>query len=270
MEDKNWKVIWLKNYRGEGDTAELLDFVKKLNYGNRNNVSYLPWATVERIFKIQDGTIEVLPSRISETQTSIVEADRVLIKEEADSNGVVSRTFANSYFVNIRVSWQGQTYVERYPIQDSTGRPLSFWTQNDLNKSIQRGKVKAIAIVSGIGFKLFEDGDLQFEEEKPEGKPIVELKVEPKKPIEQKKQVQVEPKVEVVVKPTPVEVPTQVETKPTPTINRLEIENEIKKVFLSGGADKSSAIRKFLTEVNVKKISDLTDEQLKKLADIIK
>ena len=39
------------------------------------------------------------------------------------------------------------------------------WTQNELNKSVQRGKVKAIAIVSGIGYKLFEDGDLQFVED---------------------------------------------------------------------------------------------------------
>jgi hypothetical protein len=286
MENKNWKELWLKNYRGEGDTAELIEFVKKLNYGNRNNVSYLPWATVERIFKLQDGTIEIFPSKTIEDQnrTTIVETDRVLIKEEADSNGVITRTYANSYFINIRVMWQGQVHIERYPIQDSTGRPLSFWTQNDLNKSIQRGKVKAIAIISGIGFKLFEDGDLQFDVNPYEGaepyevstktpatppKPIAEIKVEPKKMATNKPVAKQEPIVilEPPVFPTKVEVKVEqvLETK----INRVELENEIKKVFLSGGAEKSALIRKFLTEAGTKKISELSDKEIQSLFELI-
>jgi hypothetical protein len=258
MENKNWKEMWLKNYRGEGDTAELIEFVKKLNYGNRNNVSYLPWATVERIFKLQDGTIETFASKSIEDQnrTTIVEVDRVLTKEEVDEHGVVSRVYSNSYFVNIRVMWQGQVHIERYPIQDSTGRPLTSWTQNDINKALQRGKVKAIAIVSGIGFKLFEDGDLQFEEE-----PAVQ------------------PKPELVApKPKPVSVPTPVVNTPEKTVilpkqplveNRIDLENTIKKEFLAGGEKKATLIRDFLTQSNAKKIADLTDQQVKDLHLII-
>lgn len=271
--EKNWKELWLKNYRGEGDTAELIDFLKKLNYGNRNNISYLPWATVERIFKLQDGQIETVPSKVVEDQnrTTIVEADRVLVREEFDEHGVVSRTYANSYFVNIRATWQGQTHVERYPLQDSSGRPLSTWTQNEINKAIQRGKVKAIAIVSGIGFKLFEDGDLQFEEENGPSPLFEKEKVVP----------QPTPKVKATpnsiltnTEPVPPVKENPVATKeivkePKSNIDREHLENEIKRIFLSGGDNKTAVIRAFIKEHGNNKVSDLTDEQLTRLYSLV-
>lgn len=252
MEQQNWKTLWLKNYKGEGDTEDLASFLKKLNYGNRNNISYLPWATVERIFRLQDGKIEILKSE----RGTIVEGDRVLSKEEVDTNGVFINYHTFSFFVNIKVEWQGQTHIEKYPLQDSSGRPLTQWTQNDVNKAIQRGKVKAIAIISGIGFKLFEDGDLQFEEETtPQlpSNPISKPKItnEPAKVIEPK----------VQVKP---------EVKPEPSANRVDMENEIKKQFLSGGKTTSETIRDFLSSKNAKKISDLNDEQVADLFKSIK
>jgi hypothetical protein len=269
MENKNWKELWLKNYRGEGDTSELIDFVKKLNYGSRNNVSYLPWAVVERIFKFQDGQVEILPNKSFEdaNRTSIVEADRVLVKDETDANGVLSRTYANSYFINIRATWLGQVHIERYPIQDSNGRPLSFWTQNDLNKAVQRGKVKAIAIVSGIGFKLFEDGDLQFDLNPYEGaepyEPTSKTPATPPKPVveakpKQKAETKVEPKQE------PVKEIKIVAEKTTPE-NREEMENKIKKQFLAGGEEITIKIRAFLLKAQVKKVSDLSQELLEQL-----
>lgn len=263
--ETNWKQLWLKNYRGEDDTAELASFLKKLNYGNRNGISYLPWATVERIFKLQDGKVETVLHK-----ENIVEADNIFVREETDSNGVVSRTFAHSFFVNVRVEWQGQTYTERYPLQDSSGRPLTLWTQNDINKSLQRAKVKAIAIVSGIGFKLFEDGDLQFSEnegnddlfetKKTEPKPVVKTEVKPQPKVEQPK-VEVKPKVE---KPKDIQVPTE------SAENREEMENAIKKKFLSGTEATTTRIRAFLSDNNVKKVSDLPQDKLEALyAEVI-
>lgn len=266
--EKNWKELWLKNYRGEGDTSELIDFLKKLNYGNRTNISYLPWATVERIFKLQDGQVETVLSEnpinhIEDQKThTIVEVDRVLVREEADENGVVSRTYANSYFVNIRATWQGQNHIERYPLQDSSGRPLSTWTQNEINKAIQRGKVKAIAIVSGIGFKLFEDGDLQFEEENAPS-PLFE---------KEKVSTQQTPKPKIQTTETPVvkeKTPIVKETPKPSKIDREQLENEVKRVFLSGGESKTSIIRSFIKEHGNNKVSDLTDEQLVRLYSLI-
>ena len=250
--EKNWKELWLTNYRGEGDTSELIDFLKKLNYGNRSNISYLPWATVERIFRLQDGKITIVKS----SNQTIVEADHVQVREEINEQGVLVPTFANAFFINIQVDWQGQTHIERYPLQDSSGRPLTMWTQNDINKAIQRGKVKAIAIISGIGFKLFEDGDLQFEEE-PTVQPKTEL---------------VAPKPKTVIPPTPVEKQTEklvVAPKQPLVENRVDLENVIKKEFLAGGEKKATLIRDFLTQSNAKKIADLTDQQVKDLHLII-
>lgn len=250
MEQTNWKTLWLKNYRGEEDTADLASFLKKLNYGNRNNISYLPWATVERIFRLQDGKIEILKSE----QGTIVEADRVLSKEEIDENGVLITHHTFSFFVNIQVEWQGQRHIERYPLQDSSGRPLQQWTQNDVNKAIQRGKVKAIAIVSGIGFKLFEDGDLQFEEE-----PSIQTKPE-----------LVAPKQKTVPTPVVNQTSEKVVISKQPLVeNRIDLENVIKKEFLAGGEKKATLIRDFLTQSNAKKIADLTDQQVKDLHYII-
>ena len=246
----NWKQLWLKNYRGEEDTKDLADFVKKLNYGNRNNVSYLPWATVERIFRLQGGTIEIL--KVNDT---IVEADRVHVKDQVEDNGVVIPVYSSSYFVNIKVDWNGQTHIEKYPLQDSTGRPLSNWTQNEVNKSLQRGKVKAIAVISGIGFKLFEDGDLQFEEE--EVKPVKTKKPE-------------------VIKPTPVVSghpkhldPLSIEPESETTVTRTIMENEIKKQFLSGAKEKADNIRAFLSRNDVKRISELDDDAIQVLYELV-
>ncbi len=189
MEDKKltWQEMWLKNYRGEGDCKELEKRTKDLDYGSKKGGTYLPWAIVDRIFKFQDGKTEVIRTRqfipqikqkhleggIVESEViflenfeSIVEVDRFYVKDEVDEEtGVITPRYNLSFFVNLKATWQGQEYIERYPLLDSNSKPLSRWTQVDLNKAVQRAKVKAIAIVSGIGYKLFEDGDLQFEDD---------------------------------------------------------------------------------------------------------
>jgi hypothetical protein len=256
-----WTELWLQNYKGLGDTAELENKLKTLGYGARQNISYLPWAIVDRIFKLQGGTTELI--KFDDGITS-VEVDRVKVRDEYDEGEIIPK-FVTSFFINIKATWKGQTHIERYPIQDSNGRPLSIWTQNDLNKSYQRGKVKAIAIVSGIGYKLFEDGDLQFEEE-PKGN---ETKVETKAKVEEpktKKKVAEEPKVVVeepkVVVEEPkvvVEEPKQVDT--TIPTDKFVLEQKIKSAFLESDK-KAGEIKKFLTERNVKKISELSIEDI--------
>lgn len=241
---ENWKDLWLKNYRGEGETAELSSFLKKLNYGNRNGISYLPWATVERIFKLQDGKIEIV-----RTNDKVVESDSIHVKDVSE-DGVIIPVFSNAYFVNIKAEWHGQVHVEKYPIQDGSGRALSVWSQNEINKSIQRGKVKAIAIVSGIGFKLFEDGDLQFEEDT--------TVAQPPKPTTKK------PKVEQA-EVNPLSLPP---TTPN-VLDRTTLENEIKKEFLSGEKGKADIIREYLSRNSVKRIGELSDEDVKTLHELV-
>lgn len=285
---ENWKELWQQNYRGEKDTKELEDRTKKLTYGSRNDVTYLPWAVVERIFKLQDGTIEI----IFNGENSSVDIDRAYIKDEIDENGVVQKKVINSYFVVIKANWQGRSYTERYPLQDSNGRPLSVWTQNDLNKSIQRGKVKAIAIVSGIGYKLYEDGDLQFEqaeetkkqteETKPVSKTVTPAqKVVKQEPVKQEPVKQEQPNTEEQSKPVKQEQP-KVEEQPKKVeqvkettvvpeqkMNRIELENEIKRLFLTGDSGKTATIRKFLSESGTNKVSELSLEKVNELYHIL-
>ena len=299
---KNWKELWDDNYRGKGATEELSKFTKDLNFGSKKGVTYLPWATVERIFKMQDGTYEII-----KTGDSYVECDSYSIGQELDKlNGIVVEKFNNAFFVNIKVDWKGQTYTERYPLQDSSSSPLTRWTQNDLNKAFQRGKVKAIAIVSGIGYKLYEDGDLQFEDEgindntlkeksKVESFKIKKLptkepeKVEVKEVKEPLKEVK---KVEEIKEPEKevkkiVEVKKVEEIKePEKEVKKVEedvmaeigevprdkMETEIKRVFLSVPT-KQVKIQAYMKtkeeERNVKTIYQLTDEELKEVYNIV-
>lgn len=307
MLEKTWKEKWMANYRGEGDCQELETFLKELDYGSRKGVTYLPWAVVDRIFKMQDGVTETIffPKTVEvesgeegtktiQIGNSIVEVDSVHIRDEIDNNGIVTPKYMNSYFIRIKAEWEGKVHVERYPLLSSTGQALAFWTQIDLNKAVQRGKVKAIAIVSGIGYKLFEDGDLQFEDEgkdKKEAnvkKAVEELKkpkkeekkAEPKVTKETKKE---EPKVSVMddleeLKEEPKKDSGAIEEKEAPKIDsgviipdrREDIENEIKRQFLTGGVEKATAIRAYLKENNEKVITSLPEEKLKELYVLIK
>ncbi len=306
MTEKTWKEKWMENYRGEGDCQELETFLKELDYGSRKGVTYLPWAVVDRIFKMQDGVTETLffPKTIEvsdgeegtktiQVGNTIVEVDSVHMRDEVDSNGIVTPKYMNSYFVRIKAEWEGQVHVERYPLLNSNGQALSFWTQTDLNKAVQRGKVKAIAIVSGIGYKLFEDGDLQFEDEGKDKKETNTKKSigegeELKKPkkvekFEKAEMKKAEPK-ETKKEETKKEEPKASvmddleELKEEPKIlagvnipeRREDIENEIKRQFLTGGAEKATAIRAFLKENNEKVITLLPEEKLKELYLIIK
>jgi hypothetical protein len=229
---REWKELWKKNYKGIGDTADLEKHIKKLGYGARTNISYLPWAVVERIFRLQGG--EVYWNSVNDN--TYVDADFVSAGMVPDPDtGELVEKLIKSYFIRIQAVWMGVEYTERYPLQDSNGRPLLSWTQNDLNKAYQRGKVKAIAIVSGIGYKLFEDGDLQFEEDK---KKVVK---------------------EPVKKVAPVK----------DNWNRMEVEQFIKREFLNGD-DKAKEIKRFLVENKIKKVGELSVTQVKELEHILK
>jgi len=304
-QEKTWKEKWMDNYRGVGDCQELETFLKELDFGSRKGVTYLPWAVVDRIFKMQDGVTEtIFFPKNAEVQdfgegiktiqigNTIIEVDSVHIRDEVDNNGVVTPKYMNSYFVRIKAVWEGQTHIERYPLLSSTGQALAFWTQVDLNKAVQRGKVKAIAIVSGIGYKLFEDGDLQFEDEGKDKKEdnakknVEDLKKnskkeEPKKetiPAKTKEKKKEEPKQNVMddlEEPTNEEVE---EPKKEVKVNsgivipdkRDEIENEIKRQFLTGGVEKATLIRGYLKDNNEKIITSLPEEKLKELYVLIK
>lgn len=166
---ENWKDLWRKNYEEkEGDTKNLSSLAKSIDFGAKKGGKYLAWAIPERIFKLQDGEYEL----VRDPEGKTIETETFVSRESIDENtGEVIQRYGKICFLNIKVTWQGRTHIERYPIQDSNARPLTIFTQNDINNSFQRGKTKAIALVSGIGYKMFEQ---EFEEGEAEEKDIEE------------------------------------------------------------------------------------------------
>jgi len=314
---ENWKELWNKNYRGEGDCAELQAFIKKLNYGARTNISYLPWATVDRIFQLQDGTHEFINApdwaivydqkgEITKSPyNSIVHADIAHTRDRVNAaNGIIETELVFSYFILCKVEWQGRKHTEKYPLQDSNGRPITVWTQNELNKLSMRALVKAIARVSGIGYKLFEDGDLQFDD--PDAKNTTgigdnkgqdasaaqtaaaeKLKkdaeskgkkgatttppptAEPTSTQEPTKASEA-PTPSPAVAPEPVEPTSEPSATPTPqkaaeTVTVAEAIERIKKLFIQGKPEHTGPVKAMLKTFTVAKVSDLPEEKIYEL-----
>jgi hypothetical protein len=63
------------------------------------------------------------------------------------------------YFVEVAVTVQGITLSQIHPVLDARNRPIDFPTCFDLNTSIQRALVKAIAL-HGLGLYIYAGEDL--------------------------------------------------------------------------------------------------------------
>src|SRR5207249_4915741 len=74
------------------------------------------------------------------------------------------------YFVEVAVTVEGITLSQIHPVLDSKNRPLAEPTAFDINTSIQRCLVKAIAL-HGVGLSVYAGEDLPNGEEPP--KPTV-------------------------------------------------------------------------------------------------
>lgn len=175
MSEENIKRTWLTqfidNYEGKSKEAkEVAEFVKENYKGN----SYIPWATMERLTYMQD------PNAVFETLTSpnggMVFSDIMSNENKVVAKGeVVSETIATmmSHFVKVKLTFMGKEFVEEYPIQDQDYSALKVYNQNAVNKALKRALAKVASRATGIGLKLYENKDLQFdssedEEKKPE------------------------------------------------------------------------------------------------------
>lgn len=201
FDKEKWLKAWSDNYKGVSEQAKELEKFMKANYKKHN---YIPWATMVRMLYEQDpmAEIELIHSpndREGIVHTSWGSTDTDL-KEEKSKDGVIvlsktdksySKHCAN--MIVISCVFMGKTFTEYYPIQDNSYNAPYYYDSNMVNKAIQRAKAKIISIATGLAFRLYEDGDLQFEDDKTtEQKTIVE---KTKAPIK-KEQVIVKEKVE--------------------------------------------------------------------------
>ena len=230
---KTWKEVFLENYSGKSEIAkEIEPFIKENYKGN----SYIPWATMERLTYMCDE--DAVFENIKNEQGGLVHTDKLINYQKQIQNGeIIAETEASmfSHFVKVKLTFMNKIFIEEYPIQDQDYSAARVYNQNLVNKALQRAKAKVAARATGIGLKLYEGKDLQFDEVPQETKPeipVVEKPQETEKPVQKdvekpknaqktEKTVQKVEKVEeksqeTVQKSEPVkEVATQVETQPT-------------------------------------------------------
>lgn len=166
---KTWKEVFLENYNGKSEIAkEVEPFIKENYKGN----SYIPWATMERLTYMCDD--DAYFENIKNEQGGLVHTDKVEMHQQNIQKGeVISETTSQmfSHMVKVKLVFMGKEFVEEFPIQDQDYSAARVYNQNLVNKALQRAKAKVAARATGIGLKLYEGKDLQFEEVKQEEKP---------------------------------------------------------------------------------------------------
>lgn len=166
---KSWKEVFTENYNGTSPAAREVEPFLKDNYkGN----SYIPWATMERLTYMcdKDATFE----NIKNEKGGLVHTDVVEMHQQNIQKGeVISETTSQmfSHMVKVKLTFMGKVFIEEYPIQDQDYSAARVFNQNLVNRALQRAKAKVASRATGIGFKLYEGKDLQFDEVPQETKP---------------------------------------------------------------------------------------------------
>lgn len=221
------KKLFIENYFNRGDCEGLLEKTKIIEKefkrtGEVKTIRYLHWALVERIFRLQGGVVEVKNWKFEVPFTTTLQTyddnGEVIVKEEEN----------NALFIHLQATWQGETLDEYYPIFDNqTSKIIKLPDAQDLNTARQRGMVRLIARISGIGLTIFEQTDDQFNKED-DTKAIVE-------------QSKISPKAEKKLKPEKkLSNPEQTETVKTETVETPLEENDFLAMML--GKDVSKVV----------------------------
>lgn len=171
IKKKNWKEQFIENYNGKSAEAkEVADFIKE-NYKGNN---YIPWATMERLTYMQDP--EAVFETLETENGNIVFSDTLSNENKVVQKGeVVNETVATmmSHFVKVKLTFLGKTFIEEYPIQDQDYSALKVYNQNAVNKALKRALAKVASRATGIGLRLYENKDLQFDAPEEDKKPEI-------------------------------------------------------------------------------------------------
>lgn len=166
---KSWKEVFTENYLGKSDLAKEVEPFLKDNYkGN----AYIPWATMERLTYMCDE--DAVFENIKNANGGLVHTDVMEMHQQNIQKGeVVSETVSQmfSHMVKVKLIFMGKEFIEEYPIQDQDYSAAKVFNQNLVNRALQRAKAKVASRATGIGFKLYEGKDLQFDEVPQETKP---------------------------------------------------------------------------------------------------
>lgn len=240
---------WLKQYKEnyEGKSAEAKSVAEYLKENYKGN-SYIPWATMERLTYMQDPNAKF--EKIRNDKGGLVHTDSFVNENLVENkDGIVSKTSAAvvSHFVKVSLVFLGKEFVEEFPIQEQDYSPAKIYNQNLVNKALQRALAKVASRATGIGLKLYENKDLQFEEDKEEKKPVVKKSEKKVETVKEEPIIEDKPKEVIVNTETMNITSTPVENTDTTTSYSREI---VELCNLIKTADKEK-MTKVLQNVNV-------------------
>lgn len=203
-EVKSWKEVFKANYDGTSEEANALKpFLKETFKGD----VYIPWAVMERLTRMCDENAEFI--NVPNEFGGLVHSDILGVHQKNVQKGeIVSETESTMYshFVKVKLVFMGKEFIEDYPIQDKDYSSAKIYDQNLVNKALQRAKAKVAARGTGLGLRLYEGFDLQFDE-KSDSKPSLEAPKVEEKTKEAVKPAKTEEKVaKVEEKPAKVEL----------------------------------------------------------------
>lgn len=244
IETKTWLKQYKENYEGKSSEAkEIANYLKE----TYNGATYIPWATMERLIYMQDPNASF--TKVRNENGGLVHTDSFVNENYTENkDGIVNRTSALvvSHFVKVSLVFLGKEFIEEYPIQEQDYSAAKIYNQNLVNKALQRALAKVASRATGLGLKLYESKDLQFDEKDEEKKPeikksdITKTKQEPTKVVEP-----VVDKVEEVKENSNIETPQIVELQPTKYSKEI-----VELCVLIKNADKDK-MTKILQNVNV-------------------
>lgn len=272
---KTWKDVFLANYNGESEEAKSLQpYLKETYKGD----PYIPWAAMERLVYMCDPDAEFI--NVNNEKGGLVHTDTVYKHQKNIQKGeVISETEAPmfSHFVRVVLRFMGKTFVEDYPIQDQDYSAASIFNQNLVNRALQRAKAKVGARATGLGLRLYEGFDLQFDS-KDDKKPTLQtqtiVKNEPEK-VDKKEPKEVVGTQKVVKEETKTESENKVVSEPNKEPSSVSMTQDIKEVIdIIRNTDKEKMV-KVLQRVNVSvvkkcgfslNVDDSDEELVKKLS----
>lgn len=154
---KKWQEQWQLNYKGDSpESRELQDFMKS----NYKDHKYIPWATMVRLMYAQDPNSSI---DVVETDGDIVNSKVSHISTIISGEETVATVMSHN--IKLEATFLGKTMREVYPVQDNSYGAPKVIDSNMVNKAIQRAKARLISTITGLAFTLYENGDLQFEED---------------------------------------------------------------------------------------------------------
>lgn len=166
----NWLEVWRENYIEKSEIAQTVMSRSKPTY---KGDLYLPWAVLVGALYQLDENAKI--EKCMNDRGGFVFTDEVEIKTVKEN--VLTAQTVVSHFVKVKVTFMGKEFEEPYPIQDNDYSASKVYDQNKVNKAQQRCLARVISLATGIGWRLYEQTEAQFEDDGKKTSPVVDKPV---------------------------------------------------------------------------------------------